>query len=654
MPGNADSGGGDGGQYRQVRREDDYEDLDNGNDDDDNETLSPTDGYFPPFNSSAAARRRHAGESYARVPPGDVDNSQHHFNQQQDVDSPPTYSPPSPSSSGYNTMGGSTALNSPVGEGAGGILGLMSEEQRHLLPRSGGHYMQLMSGGGEGYDSRRPWWAWPNLRRRLSTALGVLVVMSMLATIMDLTVGVSDDGPGDGRPGPLLPPSGDLLWPHGDKCRDVPRRMPKVTSRVEYTPGRNLTIVQDVRSGTGRQPLVGGELIFRPMPVDSPDSDGQGSATTGEIEVEMLTNYREASPDAATPVFTYDEDAQALVLSVPPASGWHWSPTPLLPCVQVRITVRVPVRALAVLDVLDVRLSHLDVHILSGMKLDTTVSSTITTTAGYVLAAAPAMTASGQQQGGDAYELGSRHIDISTTSGSVVGWYPLYDLLRIQSQSGRIDVRVGHKRAAPESPDTPATLQLATQSGSIAAVSVLGDAAAAAPLRHGGGPFPPREYVTDVQSNSGSISVELPFSTAAHFRSVNGRLDIALWPVVTPDMKPQLSTSSINGQISLILREPIWIGGDGVKSTSPTRLTRLRADHTSVSGAISLRYPSAWEGTVRSDTTSGRQSLRGEGLVVHRGGGLGEHFLEGRKGEHADDSFVSVRTVSGSSDFLIG
>lgn len=623
---------------------------------DHSEALSPSDGYFhasdSSYHASSSVSRRHEADSYPGVPsvpnvlvedpshpyPSAASHSKplphhhHHHNHHHNhhhshtpyEDVPPAYEPSGPTSpTGYQTIISSREVNSD--DSASSMRGAsVPGERRSLLARP--RAPESMSSGVPRDEERRSrwpsWLTWSAIRRRLATILGVLVIFSIVVVILHATLGSSKEM--EPQPDDLWQwPSGDLTWSPSNQCHDNPHRLPKVTGRVAFSSGRNLTIVQDQSSRPTRHPHVSGELILKPAAGDDKSS--------GEIVVEAISNYYKLDDISSATIVKHDEEAQAFTVTVPPATGWDWDAPTLSPCIQIRITVLVPPRA--VLDNLDIRLTHLNVDILPGVHLTTAALSSLSSTSGHIRAPAEE----------DAYRLDGRHIDISTTSGSVVGWFPLYDLLRIRSQSGSINIKIGPKPVSDSDPDAAASLQLSTVSGSITASA---SAAAAAALR-----FPPREYVDSVSTVSGSIRAELPFSSLGRIESKNGFLSLTLWPVLDPEAKARLTTSSINGYTDLVLKPPQWTTTTTTGGGGPA-LGHLRSDHSSVSGSISLRYPAAWEGTVKADTVSGRQSFRGDGLHVYKEDKLVGSALEGYKGE--GDSFLTVHSVAGSQDFVVG
>lgn len=476
---------------------------------------------------------------------------------------------------------------------------------------------------------------------------------------------------------------GDLYWSPPTNCYDSPHSFPKINNRVDFYPGHNLSIIQNIESRdgshSGRQPHVGGELILKP-------TDENNYQESGQIEIEVTSNH----PDLQV-LFAYDEHAQEFVVTVPRSVEWDVSS--LSPCIQIRITVWVPPRA--ALDALNVELVHLDVKIVQGLRLSTERAVYIATAVGKI----SAPTISDGQDSPIPYELNARQIEITSVSDTISGWYPLYDLLRIRSASGDVKVDIGPKAVLLEDP-RPATLEIYTVSGVVAATT-LG-------MRS---ELPPRDYVAVVETVSGDVRAELPFTSQGRFVSQSGKLDLTLRPVLDVEAalyaeKTQLITDTKSGDTNVTVQTPLWtsiarsspvfperpnepieivpIGDDDPYliihpdlseeqednndddddeqqtsnhatrdyNNSPPPLSSLRSEHSSVSGHIVLRYPSAWEGKLRADSISGSQSFRGDGLHVFKKLSGLAHVLEGYKGH--GNSYLSVHTISGGEDFVVG
>lgn len=579
-----------------------------------------------PSASAAAHSTPLLHHPYQDNPEQHVHHYHHHHHHNKDA--PPTYTQPShssPPSGGYQTMPVNEGNNnSLISERTSAFLGLLPEEQRRLLPQS--WLPESMRGNNGGPPGDGGNWdsccghRWPNwvgaIRRKAMAVLGVLVTATCVVIVADAALGSVQNGS-------LLPPAtGPMVWSHVGQCGVKPHRQPKLNSQVNFSQGRNLSIVQDINWSPERQPFVSGELVFKPATGDD--------KSAGQVEIEIMSNYKHDDVTVAS-VIHHDEDEQAFTVTAPPAGSWDSSVTALSPCMQMRITVLVPPKG--ALDTLAVNLTDLDVDILPKVQLGASATTSIHTTVGSVRAAVAAAASKA-----DPYELGSRVIDIWTTSGSVTGWYPLYDLLRIRTVSGNVDVDVDHKPASGSDSESTATLHMSTASGSIKAVAAAWAA------------FPPRDYVTNLFTNSGSIQATLPFSSLGRFETINGLMNLKLLPVLTHGTKPELTTSSTNGQTNVALQNPLWTGKDADSSSSG--LTNLHSDHSTISGGVAIRYPSSWEGTVKAVSISGSQSISGDGLQIYKQGGFVEHVVEGRKGD--GDSYVNMHSVSGSQSFYVG
>lgn len=417
-----------------------------------------------------------------------------------------------------------------------------------------------------------------------------------------------------------------MEWsPHG-QCYNRPYTFPKITKKIDFISSKSLSVTQsievDVGPPHGRQPHVFGELIIKP----TEDPNAQSS---GQLDVEVISN-----DESLEAQFTYDDGAQKYTVTVPGSVDWRVSN--LSPCIQIRITVWAPPEA--VLDMLDVQLVHLDVDIRDGVQLDAALGAAIRSASGKVNAPT------------HPHEFRSRNIEITTVSGDVQGWYPLYDLLRVRSESGTIKVDIGHKTASSDHPQ-PAILHLTTVSGDVTATGTdMGDS------------IPARDYMTTISTVSGTVKAKVPFSSIGKFDTKSADFDLDLTPVLDQGGrpgKPKLTTKTVSGTTKVVLRSPLWVNLAATSSSEEQQhvmdvsrtLANLHSDHSSMSGDIKLRYPSAWEGMFYADSMSGSQTFRGDGVHVDRKHGWVNKVVEGHKG--SGKSELKVHSISGSEDFLV-
>jgi hypothetical protein len=75
----------------------------------------------------------------------------------------------------------------------------------------------------------------------------------------------------------------------------------------------------------------------------------------------------------------------------------------------------------------------------------------------------------------------------------------------------------------------------------------------------------------------------------------------------------------------------------------------MSSSHTSTSGALALRYPKEWEGTIEGNTKSGKIQIHGNGVeVVRQDSDKLHHYLLARKGN--GKSKLNFETGSGGVD----
>ncbi|KAM5382858.1 hypothetical protein ACJZ2D_002249 [Fusarium nematophilum] len=524
-----------------------------------------------------------------------------------------------------------------------------------------------------------------DLRSRIKTILGSLVIFSVVFMIFSSFTMIPnhDHGP-PGRHAdndPVKSPDkkpDDFTWDPPRACFNSPHRFDTVKTYTELRYTRNLSIVQTIeRDNNGRSgwnPHVFGEVILRP-------ADG---SLPPYIELQVISNHESLGVKVE-----YDEDTQLFKMITPQRVSWDVSTQ--APCIQIRATVWVPRDS--IINALGINTLHLDVDVKEGFVLGVMQGVAIHSTSGDVRT--PSLEAGSKD---DVvvlpYTLSSREIRVHTTSGDVKGWYPLYDLLDIQTVSGDVAASIGPKPADPQGV-RPAELRVRSSSGAITLDEPIDRAAQTVrPDRA----FPPRDYIVDLVTASGDITASLAASSIASFKSQSGDLKLRLWPVLDSGLlaaaegkasnKPALETDTKSGITQVTILEPLWTslatigeaipplvpddpedehepylvmpprshgsksGGDEFSIADAPALSVLSSKHRSISGDIKLRYPSSWEGHVFAQTISGAQDFRGEGLQVTHEGGPFARLIKGRKGKGY--SQLDVNTVSGDEDVLIG
>jgi len=290
------------------------------------------------------------------------------------------------------------------------------------------------------------------------------------------------------------------------------------------------------------------------------------------------------------------------------------------------------------------------------------------------------------------HPFSSRKIVVETVSGSITGSYPLMDYLGLSSESGSINVDVIPEKVLPSAP-APADLEVHTSSGSIKVNC---------PLRY---VPPPRNYITRVHSNAGSIEGLYYLGSTSSFRSTAGGIRIDGLPVLqgssvnNKDVRPNIfETYTISGGTRVQVLDPIFIsplsaseqpiqevhpdpvaliGDDDPYIVIPPNAARdqnllvldprgqeskqeldsLKSTHSSSAASLDVHYPAAWVGTLHAKSVSGSVKARGDGIrIIRERKGYASKEIVARKGVESEDegSFVEMTSVAGSLAFVVG
>jgi hypothetical protein len=409
---------------------------------------------------------------------------------------------------------------------------------------------------------------------------------------------------------------------------------------------------------------VSGEVILRPIE----------DSSSASIELQVISNHDDLGVKA-----NFNKTTQAFEFIVPRRVDWDSSDK--APCIQIRVAISA--HRETILNHLSIETLQLDVKLKEGVVLGVQNGVNIRSASGHVTA--PGIkTIKGKEV--VPYTLSSREIRIHTASGDVKGWYPLYDLLDIETASGDIITNIGPKPVNPQNV-RPAAFRVRTASGTVKVDEPLTTAQKAArPDRE----FPPRDYTVDIITASGDITADVAASSSASFKSQSGDLKLQIWPVldssllaINEKMNPTVITNTKSGDTQVTILEPMWtslatIGetippvkpydpadgsdpyivlpeGSDVAEISMARpvLSVLHSKHESVSGKVELYFPESWEGMFFANSISGSQEFKGKGVVVEHGrGSMPPHLVDGRKGKGF--SQLSIRTVSGDQFALFG
>ncbi|KAF4451347.1 hypothetical protein F53441_5613 [Fusarium austroafricanum] len=585
------------------------------------------------------------------------------------VDAPPAYSPSptitttSPTTvNNYQTFASTATMGRP-------------DENRPLI----NHAPESMSNPSNSAQPSSRWQRYKdsvsniNIRKKVKTFLASVLIFSVVFMIFSSFTLQPSHGPHPNpvdKSDPVAPPANDnndFIWRPSRLCLDKPHRFARVIKEVDIRPTRNLSIVQSVYDTQGHQGWathISGEVVLRPADDSSP----------ANVELEVISNN-----DALAVEVEFEKEIQAFKFIVPRRIDWNSSDK--APCIQIRATIWAPRDS--VINSLSIKTQQLDVTIKEGFVLGALEGVTIQSASGDIIA--PGIKTNDSSKNNVPYTLSSREIRIHTASGDVKGWYPLYDLLDIETTSGDITINVGPKPVNPQDVK-PAAFRVRSASGTINVDEPIDSAQKASrPDRE----FPPRDYTVDILTASGDIKADVAVSSLASFGSQSGDLKVRIWPVLDSNLltsigkvKPSLDTDTKSGYTQVTILEPMWtslatVGGTipPVKPYDPEdgndpylvlpegtdlaelsmgkpALSVLKSTHKSISGSVKLFYPGSWEGLLFANSVSGSQDYQGKDLKITHEGGSFTKIIRGRKG--SGYSSLEVNTVSGDQFALIG
>ncbi|EXK34977.1 hypothetical protein FOMG_10285 [Fusarium oxysporum f. sp. melonis 26406] len=584
------------------------------------------------------------------------------------VDAPPAYSPsptttsPPTTVNNYQTFASTATMGRP-------------EENRPLI----NHAPESMSSPYNSAQQPSRWQQFKdsvsnfNIRKKVKTVLASLLIFSVVFMIFSSFTMQSNHG-SHSKPvednDPVAPPADDgddFDWNPSRTCLEKPQHSAHFIEEIDIQSDRNLSIIQRmVKSNDlkGWSTHVSGEVILRPVEDSSPAS----------IELQVISNHDNLRVKA-----DFNKTTQVFEIKVP--RRVDWSSSDKAPCIQIRITVSA--HRETILDHLNIETQQLDVNLKEGVVLGVQNGVNIRSASGDITS--PGIkTIKGKEV--VPYTLSSREIRIHTASGDVKGWYPLYDLLDIETASGDIITNIGPKPVNPQNV-RPAEFRVRSASGTVKIDEPLTSAQKAArPDRE----FPPRDYTVDIITASGDITADVAASSLASFKSQSGDMKLQIWPVLDSSLltinekaKPTVITDTKSGDTHVTILEPLWTSlatiGETippVKPYDPTDgsdpyivlpegselaeismarpvLSVLHSKHKSVSGKIELYYPNSWEGMFFANSISGSQEFKGKDVTVDHGrGSIPPHLISGRKGKGF--SQLDISTVSGDQFALLG
>ncbi|ESZ94116.1 hypothetical protein SBOR_5501 [Sclerotinia borealis F-4128] len=543
------------------------------------------------------------------------------------------------------------------------------EEGRSREPQSMGR-----PGGNPEMNGRTPLWLYrtpkkiPFQKKIITKVLGVGLVLTIVAAFLS-TVFIPNPNMGGGSRFSSPIHNGGPYCQHISKSEQTTFEIPNVAG---------IKVLQDFYKQDlphdGRElnhVTTAGEVRIRNLPSSS--KKGKAHFT---VDVKL------SDPEYSV-VKTWNEDDGTLKISTP-----RFAPpgTSENPCISIEVTAWVPEdveipNVFFDLVTLSIRL-FLETNIkVAGDTVLKTVSGDVHFPKHSHLSTGYTPITAAEFQSQRNFEFDSRSIIVETVSGRIEGTYPLYDLLRLSSQSGTIGVDIYPKPVLRLAP-APATLDIHTSSGRIEVQS---------PVKIPQAIFP-REYITRVESISGAIQGDFFVGSTGIFKTSSSRIQLVVKPVLPTtsdnddddddddddDVKiDEFSTYSISGSTHVTLLDPLFIlpsaidythenpidhystpssGLTTLSSTSPIQpykslLHTFHSTHKTTSGRIEAYYPSSWIGNILAKTISGRIEMEGKGIqIVERNDSWGFKRIKARKGVDRDEDGGSVvlETVNGA------
>lgn len=298
------------------------------------------------------------------------------------------------------------------------------------------------------------------------------------------------------------------------------------------------------------------------------------------------------------------------------------------PCVYLVVDLWISPRAR--LDVLEVQSHNLKIIFHEGLSLDSDKLK-VRTSSG-------AISFPSGNSNSTRTEVKSRIITISTSSGSVSGTYPLYDILQIGSQSGSISIDIEPKDALKSDPK-PAKLDLQSVSGTVNVNTPLLSLSDPAILSSS---VPDRDYRTSMSSSSGGLHAKLIHGSALTMKASSGSVTATLAPYGDPNHDSHHDIRSDSGSVEVTVLSSLSDPGKALKNFYST--------YTCTTGSLGVHYPSEWEGTVEGKVLSGSLSVRWPGIrTVKTGDKYGRYGWKTFKGVKGDgDGTLGFESVSGS------
>ncbi|TGO31709.1 hypothetical protein BHYA_0427g00030 [Botrytis hyacinthi] len=525
---------------------------------------------------------------------------------------------------------------------------------------------QSMGGpaGNPEIDERTPFWLGRTpkkifFRREIITkALGLGLALTIAAVMLsEILTGKSNPDSNMGG-GPKFP---NPIRDGGSYCQHVSRSEQTTFEIIDVA---GLVVIQEFYQREsphhGLEVKTAGEVRIRNLPRDS--NGGKAHFT-----VEVKFSHPELSV-----LKTLNELDGSLKISTPNFANLDIHENP---CISLEITAWIPEDVEIFKIFFD--LVTLSIRVFDDVNVKIVKDATLKTTSGHVrfpndsTSSVSHASLSTRNEQKTHYDFDSRHIVVETVTGRIEGTYPLYDLLKVSSQSGAIGIEI-KPQPALESAPAPAILDIRTSSGRIEVSSPVKDAKATYL----------REYITRVKSLSGAIQGDFFVGSTGTFDTASSRIQLLVRPVLSAtsdddddESRNEFSTHSVSGNTHVTLLDPLFtlpstngnVRNIAIESTpnshdSPftpilidfsssssfqaykSKLRTVHSTHKTSSGRIEAYYPLAWIGNIEAKTISGRIELEGKGIdIVERHDGWGYKNVKARKGVERDEDGSSVK-----------
>jgi DUF4097 and DUF4098 domain-containing protein YvlB len=185
-------------------------------------------------------------------------------------------------------------------------------------------------------------------------------------------------------------------------------------------------------------------------------------------------------------------------------------------------------------------------------------------------------------------DLESRRIEVETTSNTISGSFPLYDLLSLKSVSGTVNVDVDPRESGPI--ERSGVLVIRTFSGSIQASTATSS-------------IPARNFTTQIHTTSGTVSGSYLLGVASNVNSASGTINADFYTAGEVANR-SLILSSVSGAIHSTVHDQSY------------ELGTVRSNVHSQSGSVNIQFPAAWEGQIQAETKTGSIGIVGDGVKI--------------------------------------